>query len=329
MGYEHIRSNIQELTGQTVLKEPLVFFEAVQSYSDLIAEEEREAVSAPNRKARELDNEINLAGAGGSLSGIQRLQQWNQYNNQIRKRNGSKADTTASDLAILQGQLTTLDIEIAQIKSRMEELKTEIAANEDRIEDLEERITGVQGAIDDFHEAQRFELNADGSLANEQAEAALRAYEKRMGLEPGSIDRSDPAAVLDALEEQKEHDEREVARLERENQAKQGEYDQKERELEDKEREREVVQAEVDAENAEAQVARTQRQAVEGVTDAQYDTDINAFATALGSGSNNFSNAPVVKAAFSTEASGEAVKVADDQDRETEIVPKGDTIQPI
>ena len=106
MGYETLRKNFQDMTGQEVFAPVAIVPAAVASFLDLVADEEKEAVSKVNRDATAKDNEVNLGVQSGSISGHNRSKLWDQYNSAIRNRGKGKNDTIAVDLAICKANST-------------------------------------------------------------------------------------------------------------------------------------------------------------------------------------------------------------------------------
>jgi chromosome segregation ATPase len=103
--------------------------------------------------------------------------------------------------------LMQINQRIAEIDARLGELydiRDQITAE---IEGLERGIGVLDGALGRLRAGEELERNEDGSLADEELEAQIRAYERRMGRE---IDRDDPDALIAAIMAQREYMDRQL-----------------------------------------------------------------------------------------------------------------------
>ena len=289
---------------------------------DLIADQERElseaAVSAVNARAHENDTEINMGLLSGSITGQNREKEWARYNDGIRKRGSGGKDTTFTDLAILQSQYHALGEQIIWLQNEIENLDTKIAEMTSRIDELDARVEAAGQVIDKIETTGEVELNDDGSaLANEQAEAILKAREDRLGIK---VDRTDSYAVLEALRDQQDQDRLEAERLREERTLTQAERDARQAELDQAETDRGQTGAElrargVDVEHATEELAQEHNLDDASRTTAQAALDV-------------FANAPAMASAFSSSVTPQIVETSQDESLEKSDTELNDDFTP-
>lgn len=177
-----------DLTDLFDLKRDVSAYDAVQNDAQDAVEQRREADEAAN--AANL-TELQRDGEAAKNAGVQTDARgaFGNADRDSRAEEEKKKRNDAVDRAqlLLERIRADLEQELIQIDIRMGE--------------IEQMKAGVEDVF-----ANGYDVGADGKITNEQAEKALREYEKRTGQK---VDRDDEAAVMAALHDQWEEFERE------------------------------------------------------------------------------------------------------------------------
>ncbi len=155
------------------------------------------------------ENTIMLSDDEGTLAGlIKRNNATNtdQKNADQAEKKRRRSDNFNTLLLALEADRQALLRDLGDLQDRARELGERLEEIERDMGDSRETLDAIDDAIEYRREHGEFELNDDGSLKDDRVEELLKAYEEKHG----PVDRSDPEAVQDALEDMRE---REVIRL--------------------------------------------------------------------------------------------------------------------
>lgn len=246
-----------------------------EAFSVHSADDAIRRVSAAKALFKENAEQMGLA--GGSVEGLIARNSFHKRLGEEQARRAGDSRRAQSSTAVLLAQLDALFEQRAAIIAQIEEWETQRDQNSEIIKELEAQIEAIDTFIEDFDQNGEIELNADGSVADPDVEAALRAYEERTGQQ---VDRTNPDALLDALERQRDFARDKATRLTGENNDLQRKIDKGGDDLDDLDDKIQRAKSEMEAASERAEVAGLNAERAERATDlfgAEPDSEPSAF----------------------------------------------------